>query len=46
MLEVYLPIAPQIEKGTIVVNVQTISQIVKQRFEIGLEILVRNSCTF
>lgn len=41
MFEVYVPIAPQIEHGTIVVNIHAISQIVKQTFNIELEILVK-----
>jgi len=42
MMEIYMPIAPQIEQGTITVKIRTLSQIHKQTFDIDLEILVRS----
>ena len=41
-MEIYMPIAPQIEQGTITVKIRTLSQIHKQTFDIDLEILVRS----
>jgi len=38
--EVYLPIAPQVEQGTITIKIRTISQIRRQVFDIDLDILV------
>ena len=43
MLEVAVPISPQIEQGTITVKFQTISQILRQSFDVDLEILVGHS---
>ena len=40
MLEVDIPIAPQIEQGTINVNIQTISQYSHQDLQVELKILV------
>nr|CAH0103527.1 unnamed protein product [Daphnia galeata] len=37
--EVYLPIAPQVEQGTITIKIRTISQIRRQVFDIDLDIL-------
>jgi hypothetical protein len=41
--EVYLPIAPQVEQGSIIVKIQIHTQIRQQVFEIDLEIMVRKS---
>jgi hypothetical protein len=38
--EVYLPIAPQVEQGTITIKIATMTQIGRQDFSIDLEILV------
>lgn len=40
MTEVYMPIAPQIEQGTITVKIQIMSQIARQDMAIDIEILV------
>ena len=40
MTEVYIPIAPQVEQGVIIVKLQTITQINRKDFEIELQILV------
>lgn len=37
--EVYVPVAPQIEQGTLTVNLQVISQIRSQDFEVEIKIL-------
>lgn len=39
--EVYMPIAAQIEQGSITVKIQVLSHIFEQNLEIGLEVLVR-----
>lgn len=41
MFEVYIPVAPQIEQGTMTVKLQALSQIARQDFEVEVEILVR-----
>lgn len=38
--EVYVPIAPQVDRGVITIKMQTISQINRQDFKIELEIMV------
>ena len=40
MIEVTVPIAPQIEKGTIFIRIICVSQISRQVFDIDIEILV------
>ena len=40
MTEVYIPIAPQIEQGTITVKIKIMSQIARQDLSIDIEILV------
>ena len=40
-MEVTVPIAPQVEKGTIFVKIECASQISRQNFDIDVEILVR-----
>lgn len=40
MWEVYIPIAPQVEQGAIVIKIQTVSQIRRQTFNIELDVLV------
>ena len=39
--EVFMPISPQIEQGSITVKIQVLSHIFEQNLEIGLEVLVR-----
>ena len=39
-VEVYLPIAPQVDQGTITIKILTITQISRQDFNIELEIMV------
>uniref|UniRef100_A0A0P5S381 Macroglobulin complement-related protein n=1 Tax=Daphnia magna TaxID=35525 RepID=A0A0P5S381_9CRUS len=39
MWEVYIPIAPQVEQGAIVIKIQTVSQIRRQTFNIELDVL-------
>ena len=41
--EVYMPISPQVEKGTITVKLRVMSQISSQDFNVDLEILVANN---
>lgn len=41
MKEIHVPIAPQIEQGTISVKIRTITQIARQDFSVDVEILVR-----
>ncbi len=40
MFEVYMPISPQIEQGTITVKLRALSQIARQDFDVEIEILV------
>lgn len=39
--EVYMPIAAQIEQGSITVKIQVLSHIFEQNLQVGLEVLVR-----
>ena len=40
MTEVYLPIAPQVEQGTITIKIQIHTQMTHDTFDVELEILV------
>ena len=42
MTEVYMPISPQIERGSITVKIQVLSHIFHQNLEIGMDILVNS----
>ncbi len=41
MMQVDIPISPQIEQGTITIKITMISQISRQNHEVELEILVK-----
>ena len=43
MTEVFMPIAPQIEQGSITVKMRVLSHVFEQNLEIGLEVLVRQN---